>query len=663
MSLFKCILLSGLVLLIAASGTNMNAQAGGGVVPVPIAGVNIGVPPLINAGGGDGVLGSIQAFDFALLNIETAERERKAREEQIAKAQKMVDDGLVSALDLAAPVKAMLEFNMAVAALQQQHTKDAVTYLNKAIADYPKFVSAHNNLGTAYEELGDNALARSEFEAAAKLDGKFPASYLNLARLSLAEQNFADAEKDLEKVVALRPRDPEPLTVLAYVQHNTHNYHHAIQTAERVHSLDHKNFANAHYIAASAAVSLHDYTVAQREFALFVQEDPHNPLAPNAQQNLDILAKYRNGAVQTPSGGGPQQPAGGLVAGQQIETFPDSERLRSELASLGTEGDEDCRDCAVAPSGPVTAPLPESAGSPSAGKSLTIRKTVDEVALYFTATRHGDYVNDLQQGDIQLRDDGKPPANIEMFAPQAKLPMRLALVVDTSGSVEQRFAFEKKAATRFLRGMLTNPADLALVIGFSNDHTVTQEFTSNLDDLAAGIDHLANGGGTALFDAVLYACQKLSAYPDKERVARVIVVLTDGEDNSSKSSLRNVIQVANASGITLYAISTKEATGRNGDYGQPTTTADHILQALAERTGGEAMFPGQISLLGKRFDKLHDIIRNRYLIAYRPADFKPDGHYRQISLKADQNGQQLTVRARKGYYASDRGLSSMPDPK
>jgi VWFA-related protein len=310
----------------------------------------------------------------------------------------------------------------------------------------------------------------------------------------------------------------------------------------------------------------------------------------------------------------------------------------------------------------VIAPLPP-APETSAGRSLTIRRTVDEVAVYFTATRHGDYVNDLQQSDVELRDDGKAPAVVDQFAPQAKLPMRLALVVDTSGSVEQRFSFEKKAATRFLRGMLTNPADLALVIGFANDHTVTQEFTSNLDQLATGVDNLSNGGGTALFDAVLYACQKLSAYPDQQRVARVIVVLSDGEDNSSKSSLRNVIQVANASGITIYAISTKEATGQNGDYGQPTTTADHILQAVAERTGGEAMFPGQISLLGKRFDKLHDIIRNRYLIAYRPADFQPDGHFRPIAIKADKNGEQLTVRARKGYYAENRGTASMPDPK
>ncbi|HKD90731.1 MAG TPA: VWA domain-containing protein, partial [Terriglobales bacterium] len=330
---------------------------------------------------------------------------------------------------------------------------------------------------------------------------------------------------------------------------------------------------------------------------------------------------------------------------------------------LGKEGDEECHDCAVTPAGPVASPLPESPATPSSAKNLTIRKVVDEVAVYFTATKSGQYVNDLQLSDLELRDDGKPAAKIQQFAPQAKLPMRLALVIDTSGSVEHRFSFEKKAAERFLRGMLTNPTDLALVMGFSNQHNVTQEFTSNLDQLSAGVETLTNGGGTALFDAVLFACQKLSAYPDRERAARVVVVLSDGEDNSSKVSLRSVIQVANASGITIYAISTKEAKGKDGDWGQPTTTADHILEALTERTGGEALFPAEINLLGRRFDKLHDIIRNRYLIAYRPADFEADGHYRRISIKAAQDGKPLAIRARQGYYAQIQGSASIPDPK
>lgn len=638
------------LLLFAANARTQSVQPG----------QNIGVLPAINAGGGDAVLSGIQAFDFALNQIETIERDRKQQAEQEAKRQQMIKDGIVSALDLAAPPSALTQFNKAIPLLQQQHTHEAITYLEKAVATYPKFVSAHNNLGTAYLELGDDGRARTEFETAAKLDDKFPTSFLNVARLDIAQQNFGAAEKHLDKVISMKPRDANVLTVLAYVQASAHNYHHAIETAERVHRLDHKDYANVHYIAGSAAVSLRDYRVAEREFGLLVQEDPHNPMAPIATQNLKILAKYKNGEPQPAIGGGPAALTS-LVSGQQAQTFPDSEHLRSELASLGTEGDEECRDCAVTPSGPVAPPpAPEVPRTP--GSAITIRKTVDEVAVFFTATKHGDYVNDLQSSDIQLRDDNKAPDAILQFAPQAKLPMRLGLVIDTSGSVDQRFPFEKKAAIRFLQGMLTNPADLAFVMGFSNGHNVTQEFTSSQEQLAAGVEKLINGGGTSLFDAISYACQKLAAYPDRNRVARVLVVLTDGEDNSSKTSLRRAIQIAAAGGVTIYAISTKEVTGKNGDYGQPTTTADHILQALADRTGGEALFPGQITLLGHRFDKLHDIIRNRYLIAYRPANFQPDGKYRQIAITASKGGQSLSIRARKGYYANG-GAASMADPK
>lgn len=650
--LLACCLLAGSVL---------DAQVANGTNPLPQVAPSASSPSWINVGGGDFMLSRIEQFDFNEIAIETAERDRKAREEWEANRAKMIKDGLISSLDLAAPPAALVEFNRAIPLLQQQHLKEAVTHLQKAVNAYPKFVSAHNNLGTGYLELGDSDRARAEFEAAATLDDKFAPSFLNLARLDISQENFGSAEKHLDKVVSLKPRDTQALAVLAYVEDRTHNYHHAIQTAERVHGLDHKAYANVHYIAASAAVSLKDYSVAEREFALFTQEDPHNPLTPNAQNNLQILAKYKNGAPQTADGGGLEHIAG-LTGGQRLQTFPDSEHLRSELAALGKENDEDCRDCAVSPAGPVAAPpLPDVPRSRS--DLLTIRKVVDEVAVYFTVSRGGEYVNDLRIQDVQLRDDNKPPANIIQMVPQAKLPMRLGLVIDTSGSVEQRFGFEKKAATRFLRGMLTNPGDLAFVMGFSNDHNITQEFTSNLDQLSAGIESLTNSGGTALFDAVSYGCWKLGAYPDKERVARVLVVLTDGEDNSSKTSLRRALQDAAATGVTIYAISTKEATGHNNDYGQPTTTADHILQALAERTGGEAMFPGEIALLGRKFDKLHDIIRNRYLVAYRPADFQPDGHFRKIAITASKDGRQLTVRARKGYYAQSQGTASMPDPK
>jgi VWFA-related protein len=253
-------------------------------------------------------------------------------------------------------------------------------------------------------------------------------------------------------------------------------------------------------------------------------------------------------------------------------------------------------------------------------------------------------VNDLEQSNIRILDDNKPPERVEQFAPQSKLPLRLALLVDTSGSVHDRFSFEKRAATKFVEKMLSGASDLAFVAGFSHDITVVQDFSSRANELGTGIEKLANGGGTALFDAVSFACRKLAAYPDGEQVARVLVVLSDGEDNSSHSSLKQSIQAAEGTGVTIYTISTREERGDESD-------ADRVLKALAERTGGEALFPGNILTLGKSFNKLHDLIRSRYFIAYKPADFQPNGSYRTINVIAEKDGKRLQVRARKGYHA------------
>jgi Ca-activated chloride channel homolog len=260
-------------------------------------------------------------------------------------------------------------------------------------------------------------------------------------------------------------------------------------------------------------------------------------------------------------------------------------------------------------------------------------------------------IDDLQESEIHLRDNNKPPARLLQFAPQSKLPMRLALLIDTSGSVHDRFSFEKNAAAKFVDKVLNHTTDLAFIAGFSTETTVTQDFSADPKDLSGGIQKLSNGGGTALFDAVSFACRKLADYPDDERVARVLVILSDGEDNSSHRSLKQSIETAERGGVTIYTVSTREDRGDKTD-------ADRVLEALAERSGGEAMFPGDVLTLGRSFDKLRDLIRSRYFIAYKPAGFVPDGSFRTISIVAEKNGKRLQVRARKGYHAR---LESSPN--
>ena len=276
---------------------------------------------------------------------------------------------------------------------------------------------------------------------------------------------------------------------------------------------------------------------------------------------------------------------------------------------------------------------------------ITIKKRVDEVNVLFIATdRHGKFVRNLNEKDFAILDDHKPPQSIVNFRRETDLPIELGLLIDTSGSVRDRFSFEKSAATKFVQKVLSNPSDLGFIAGFATEPGVTQDFSADPVELGKGIDNLSNGGGTALFDAVSFACRKLGEYPDGERVARVLVILSDGEDNSSHGSLKQSIQVAEKTGVTIYTVSTREDMGDK-------TNADKVLEVLAERTGGEAMFPGDLHTLGSSLDKLRDLIRSRYFIAYKPSDFQPNGSYHTINIIAERNGKHLQVRARKGYHA------------
>jgi len=596
--------------------------------------------------------GSDSAFsrvDMAQIYLDTMNRDMKSSAQQQAQNKELVDSGLVSALDLAAPNKAVEEFNRANSLLRAQNSKEAMKHLHKAIAHYPRFVSAHVGLGLACVDQEDTVCAKSEFETAAKLDDKFAGSFLHLGQLALSLNDFGTAQTALEKAASLSPTDAKVLSRLAYAQHGTHEFRHALETVHRIHALDHKGMANVHYVAASAALALNDFDTMERELGFFIGEDPTNAFAPVARQNLDALT--RNKAVRTATAGGPQH-ATTIVATLPSHTFPNTERLKAELTALGDEfDDENCDECdTLAEANTSTVPDNTSAvsdvpvGRPARAGAWTIRKSVDQVALFFAVSRHGQMVNNLEASDIQILDDNKPPEEIVQFAPQSKLPLRLALLVDTSGSVHDRFSFEKRAATKFVEKMLSSSSDLGFTAGFAHEVTVTQDFSSEPGELAKGIQNLTIGGGTALFDAVSFACWKLAGYPDRNRVARVLVILTDGEDNSSHSSLKQSIQIAESTGVTIYTVSTRETIGNKTD-------ADKVLEALAGRSGGEAMFPGDIRTLASSFDRLHELIRSRYFIAYKPADFQPNGNYRSISIIAKQDGKTLRVRARKGYHA------------
>lgn len=574
---------------------------------------------------------------FALLDynqMSTRQSESGHARENSA-AQELVRSGVVSALDLAAPGKAVDEFNRAVALMKEQKFKEAIHHLQRAVAVYPKFVSGHNALGLAYLDQ-DDPRSKSEFETATALDEKFPGPFANLGLLALSSKDFPAAQAYLEKAAALSPKDVKTLTALAFAQNANHNYQQALATAARVHELDHRGMATVHYLAASAGVALNDISIVQAQLTMFLSEDPTNPMAPAARQNLEMLAHHQSGASN-------QSPR--LASGSVVTTFPNSDRLKTELASVSSEP-ETAADSENVPTNesesasPVAAPLLPT----SQPTSWVIRKSVDETVLFFSVSSHGHMISDLDLSNIRLRDNGKPPEKIVQFLPQSKLPLRLALVIDTSGSVQTRFEFEKHAAQKFIERVLNGTTDLGLVIGFNRETVVTQDLSRDANDLRHGIEELKNNGGTALFDALSFACRKLAAYPEQQRVARVVVVLTDGEDNSSHRSLKQTLREAEEAGVTVYPVSTREDSG-------PKADADRILDLLAERTGGESIFPGSVSGLNRSLDRLGDLIRSRYLLAYRPAELQPNGKYHPVAISAERGGKRLQVHARKGYYA------------
>ena len=432
----------------------------------PIAGTTPGAVPLVNVGGGPS---DAQFFSLDFAQKVLQEQNKKPNQKELEREKGLVDSGTISALDLAAPGKAVKEFNQASSLLRGQHSQEAIAHLQKAIADYPNFVSAHNYLGLAYLDTDDAVRALTEFQTAAQLDNKFAASYVNMGRLALSENDYVAAEADLQKAAALRPVDAGILTALAYAENGNHEYQEAIRTVERVHELPHAGMGNAHFVAAVAAVSLNDYAVARREFALFLQEDPSNPLAPAARQNIAALSRVQS-APRIMSAAA-QQPATTHAAAPP-ESQANSDLLKAQLAGAADDsGGDACNNCTEIASAASTLPVVPAAADPDVPTGppgqWTIRKVVDEVAVFFGVTSGGHSVSDLVAGDIKVLDDSKPPEKVLQFTSQSKLPLRLGVLIDTSGSVHERFSFEKHAAAKFLQQMLSNPSDLGFVSGFA----------------------------------------------------------------------------------------------------------------------------------------------------------------------------------------------------
>jgi VWFA-related protein len=217
------------------------------------------------------------------------------------------------------------------------------------------------------------------------------------------------------------------------------------------------------------------------------------------------------------------------------------------------------------------------------------------------------------------------------------------LVIDASTSIRARFKFEQQAATEFLLDILRPRTDRAFIMGFDVSSYVTQGFTNNPDLLETGLSRLKPGGGTALYDAVYKACrdQMLKGVPANAEVRKALIVVSDGDDNQSRAYLDDAIKMCQRAETTIFTISTNTSPSRE--------RGDDVLKKMASATGGSAFYPQRLEDISNEFHRVEEELRSQYSLAYKPADFRPDGSFRTIYLTSLRGG--YAVHARTGYYA------------
>jgi len=297
-----------------------------------------------------------------------------------------------------------------------------------------------------------------------------------------------------------------------------------------------------------------------------------------------------------------------------------------------------------APAGAKNSEQESSAAGSDSGDVPKIRVGTNEVNVVFTVTdKHGKRVTDLKQNDFRFVDDRKPVTEIRSFRAEANLPLQAGLLIDASSSVRDRFKFEQESAIEFLNQTVRKRYDLAFVVGFDATPEVTQDFTDDTEKLGTGVRALRPGGGTAMYDALYYACRdKLLKRPPSGPTRRAIILLSDGDDNQSHVTREEAIEMAQRADAIVYTISTN-VSGSKG-------AGDKVLERIADATGGRAFFPFQIRDVANAFAEIQDELRSQYAVSYKPADFKPDGHYRTIEIEASDR-KTFRVRARRGYFA------------
>jgi len=294
----------------------------------------------------------------------------------------------------------------------------------------------------------------------------------------------------------------------------------------------------------------------------------------------------------------------------------------------------------------------------------TIPVTVNLVDVLFTVLdRRNKLVPGLEKQDFKVLDDNVPQ-DVRYFSRQSDLPLRIGMLLDTSNSIRDRLKFEQDAANNFLFSVLRHNKDEAFVMTFDDEPQVLQAFTGDAGLLRDNILRTRAGGGTAVYDAIYQACLNELSHPPRppgdqpDVVRRVMILISDGEDNLSNHTRSEAIEMAQRTSVVIYTISTSTewvslddpSKEKSGNRKYHLTEGDKILQDLADETGGRSFYPYHVDDLDQSFQDIGEELRNQYSIAYNPTNHSVDGRYHKIKIETpDHKGYQ--VRARRGYYA------------
>jgi Ca-activated chloride channel family protein len=288
---------------------------------------------------------------------------------------------------------------------------------------------------------------------------------------------------------------------------------------------------------------------------------------------------------------------------------------------------------------------PPATGQPP---QTPFRAGVDLVSLNVTVTEGtGKYVTDLNQQDFAVFEDGVKQ-DVTFFN-RTNLPIALALLIDTSASMENKLPTAQEAAIGFATRL--RKQDLAEVVDFDSRVVVLQSFTNSLGELEQAIRKTSAGGSTSLYNAVYIALKdlkKVIAKNSEEIRRQAIVVLSDGEDTSSLLPFEEVLDLAKRSETAIYSIGLRSNEGASVSA-KGFKEAEFVMRQFSQETGGRSFFPNQVSDLAGIYGQISDELSSQYTVGYTSKNPKRDGSWRRVVVRVGRPS--LTARTKLGYFA------------